>query len=116
MYIYAGSVPVSWWRYKLHSEEFPKAWKVDVDSQAVAKDGIYFAVEANMMKPHNSRKHPILKRDKLEQILEDTLQALYFRNLMYRGVIKSSRINLEHAAEKIPQLLDLGNQRYRVHI
>lgn len=112
MFVYIGDQPG--WGYKMYPGDFPNAWKVNFDKSLLNKDGLYFAVEANLVKPHNSRKYEIIKRDKLEIILEDTLQALYFRDLMYRGVIPASRKNLEHAAEKIPQLLNLENQRFRV--
>jgi len=98
----------------MYPGDFPNAWKVNFDTSLPNKDGLYFAVEANSIKPHNSRKYEIIKRDKLEMILEDTLQALYFRDLMYRGVIPASRKNLEHAAESIPRLLSLENQRFKV--
>lgn len=120
MWVYVGERPRMWSTQTLKEEyengRFSKSWKVDIDKQHIIKDGIYFAVEAFAFPPHNKRKHQIIKRDRLKDILENCQQALYFRDLLYRGTIPCSRLNLEHAVERLPALLDLPNQRFKVTI
>lgn len=96
-------------------DKHSNVWQVSVCGKP-AKDGLYFAVEAFTIRPHNRRKYPILKRDKLEEIFEEAQFALYYRDLMYRDFIPCERVNLENAIERIPLLLKSNIQRFKVHI
>lgn len=113
MKVYYGSMP-SLLNFIPNEEKYPNVWNVDITKKP-AKDGLYFAVEANTLGPHNSRKHSILKRVDLEKIHEECQMALYYRDLLYRGVIPCERENLEHALRRIPLLLESDIQRFKVH-
>lgn len=117
MIVHAGPPPPGGWAFAnqmTYWQSHPFAWCVDFDRQRATKDGIYFEVEAMVKKPHNSRRYELLKRDALEAILEEAKYCLFFRDLIWRGFYPASRVNLEHAIERIPELLKSTNNRFRV--
>lgn len=117
MIVHVGPPPPGGWVFMNrndYQEIYPYVWHVDFDRNYSAKDGLYFEVESMAKKPHNKRRYELLERDALEAILEEAKYCLFFRDLIWRGLYPESRVNLEHAIERIPKLLKSPNNRFRV--